>query len=182
MDQVQKELKLTEEQIGKVKAVSEKLRAEMSSQFAAAREIEDRAKRRAKTDELRDQLDRNAREQLGDTLSQEQMRRLFQIRMQVRPVVESLARQRVAERLKLTDDQKKKVADINKDTQAKQSELFAALRGASDERRTELFQKLRQARADADQQALAVLTAEQKTAFQEMQGAKIELPTSRGPR
>jgi Spy/CpxP family protein refolding chaperone len=102
--------------------------------------------------------------------------------MQVRPVTDSLANQYVARRLELTEEQKKKVAEIAEQTQAKQSELFAAMREASDEQRGGLFQKFRQLRSDADEQALAVLTAEQKEAFEEMKGEKIELEMGRGRR
>jgi hypothetical protein len=83
--------------------------------------------------------------------------------------------------LELTDKQQK-VADLTQEMQAKQSELFGAVRGASDEQRQEAFQKLRQLRSDADEKALAVLTAEQKEAFENMKGEKIEFEMVRGRR
>jgi hypothetical protein len=91
--------------------------------------------------ELSDQFDDKVREQLRDVVEREQMMRLYQIRMQVRPVVESLANRYVVRRLELTDEQQQKVADLTKEMQAKQSELFGAMRGASDEQRQEAFQK-----------------------------------------
>ena len=182
LEQVQKEMKLSEEQTAKVKELVEKLGAEMREQYTALREIEDRAQRRAKMTELRDQFDNKVREQLHDVLEREQMMRLYQIRMQVRPVVDSLANRYVVRRLELTEEQQKKVAEIAKETQAKQSELFGAMRDASDEQRSEAFQKLRQVRSDADEKALAVLTAEQKEAFENMKGEKIELEMERGRR
>ena len=181
-EQVQKELKLSEEQVAKVKKVGEELTAQMREQYTALREIEDREKRRAKMTELTDQFDRKAREQLRDVLAREQMMRLYQIRTQVRAVVESLGNTYVARRLNLTEEQKKKVAQINKDMLAKRSELFSGMRNASQEQRTEAIQKLRKVRSDADKEALAVLTAEQSKAFQEMQGEKIELEMQRGRR
>jgi len=182
LEQVQKELKLNEEQLGKVNKVSEELSAEMRKQYTALREIEDREKRRAKMTELVDQSDRKAREKLRDVLTREQMSRLYQIRMQVRPVVDSLSNRYVAGRLKLTEEQKKKLAQINKDAQAKRSELFRDLRNASRQRRTEAFQKYRNIRSETDKAALAVLTAEQKKAFEEMKGKKIELEMRRSQR
>ena len=110
---------------------------------------------------------REAREQLHDVVKREQMIRLYQIRLQVRALVDSLANRYVAGRLELTDQQKEKVAQIAKDSQAKQSELFATMRAASGEQRSEVYQKFRQLRSDADEKALGVLTAEQKTAFEE---------------
>jgi len=182
LEQVQKELKLSAEQVAKVKKVSEDLTAQMREQYTPLREIEDREKRRAKMTELTDQFDRKAREQLRDVLAREQMSRLYQIRTQVRAVVESLGNTYVAGKLNLTEEQKKKVAQINKDMLAKRSQMFSGMRNASQEQRAEATQKLRKVRSDADKEALAVLTAEQSKAFQKMQGEKIELEMQRGRR
>ena len=114
MEQVQKEMKLTPEQTAKVNEVVEKLGAEMREKYAALREIEDRAERRAKTTALSDEIDDQLRDQLRDALSREQMMRLYQIRMQVRPAAESLANPYVARRLELTEEQQKKVAEVAK--------------------------------------------------------------------
>ena len=182
LEQVQKEMKLNDDQTAKVKELVEKLRAEMREQYAALREIEDRAQRRAKITELSDQFDGKVREQLRDVVPREQMMRLYQIRMQVRPVVDSLSNRYIVRRLELTEEQKKKVAEIAEETQAKQGKLFSAMRDASDEQRSEAFQKLRRIRGDAGEKALAVLTAEQKEAFENMKGEKIELEMDRGRR
>ena len=179
-EQVQKEMKLSEEQTTKVQEIVNKLRAEMEEQYTALRGIEDRDQRRAKMTELRDQSDQMVREQLRDVVEREQVMRLYQIRMQVRAVVDSLANRYVSGRLELTDDQKNKLNEINKAVGAKQSEVYATMRNASDEQRSEAFQKLRKIRSDADAEALALLNAEQKAAFEEMKGEKIELQTRRG--
>jgi Spy/CpxP family protein refolding chaperone len=182
MEQVQKEMKLSEEQMTTVQGIVEKLGAEMQEQYTALREIEDRDQQRAKLTELRDQSDQKVREQLGDVVEREQVMRLYQIRMQVRAVVDSLANRYVSGRLELTDDQKNKLAEINKRVGAKQSEVYATIRDASGEQRSEAFQKLRKIRSNADAEALALLTAEQKAAFEEMKGEQIELQTQRGRR
>jgi len=183
LEQVQKEMKLSEEQTAKVNEFVEKLQAELREQYAALREIEDRAEQQTKMTELSDQSDDKVREQLREmALERDQVMRLYQIRMQVRPAVESLSNQYVARRLELTEEQQKKVAEIGKETQAQLSELFAAMREASDEQRSEAFQKLRQLRSAADEKALALLTAEQKEAFENMKGEKIELEMRRGRR
>jgi Spy/CpxP family protein refolding chaperone len=176
-EQVQKELKLSEEQVAKVNEISEKLREEMSEQFAALRDVEDREQQRAKMTELSNAMDRKAREQLRDVMEREQTMRLYQIRMQVRPVVDSLSSRRLAGRLELTEEQQTKLAQIDKEMQAKQTELFSAMRDASD--RGEFFQKFRQLRSDTDEKALAVLNDEQKEAFKKMQGEKFELEMRR---
>jgi Spy/CpxP family protein refolding chaperone len=180
IEQVQKELKLDDEAIAKVEKLREKIRGEMTEQYSAARNIEDREKRSAKNAELRNQYDQKAREGLRDVVAREQMMRLYQIRMQVRDVVDSLENRYVARRLELNDVQKEKLAKINKDAQAKRSELFSGIRDASDEQRRERFEKYRKLRTETGEQALGVLTAEQKKAFEDMKGEKIELPSRRG--
>lgn len=182
VEEVQKEMKLTEEQTAKVKEVVEKLRTELREKSSALEEIEDRGERREKMTALSDEFDGKLREQLRDVIPREQMMRLYQIRLQVRPVLESLANERVAGRLQLTDEQKSKVAEISKDMQAKQSELYGKMRDASDEQRSEIFQKMRTLRSEADKKALGVLTEEQKKAFEEMKGAKFEMPEREGRR
>ena len=179
VEQVQKELKLDDEAVAKVGKLREKIREELTEPYSAARKIEDREKRFAKYAELRDQGDRKAREGLRDVLVREQMMRLYQIRMQVRAVVNSLENRFVARRLELTDEQKEKLAKINKDARAKRSELFSGLRDASDEQRREAFEKFRNLRTETGEQALGLLTAEQKKAFEDMKGEKIELPSRR---
>jgi Spy/CpxP family protein refolding chaperone len=182
IEQVQKDLKLSDEVAAKVTELRQKLGAEMREKFAALREIEDREQRRAKMTELSDEFERKAREQLRGVLSREQMMRAYQIRMQVRPAIDSLANRFVARRLELTEEQQQKLAQIGKEVEAKQSELRGTMRDATQEQRTEIFQKLRKIRSDANEKALGVLTAEQKEAFEKMKGEKIELPTRRGPR
>ena len=109
-------MKLNEEQTTKVQEIVEKLRTEMREQYTALREIEDRQKRREKMTELSDEFDGKVREQLRDVVQREQMMRLYQIRMQVRAVVDSLANRYVAGRLELTDEQKEKLAEIDKES------------------------------------------------------------------
>ena len=66
MEQVQKEMKLSEEQTAKVKQVVEKLGTEMREQYAALREVEDRQQRMEKSAALSDEFDGKLREQLRD--------------------------------------------------------------------------------------------------------------------
>ena len=175
-EEVQKELKLNEEQLARVNKLSEGAREE----FAALRDIEDRQERTAKMTELTEQLDKKAREQLRDVLEREQMMRLFQIRMQVNSAVDNLSIQFLARRLELTDEQKETLANISKEMEAKRSELRAAMRDES--QRSDAFQKFRELRDAADEQAVGVLTAEQKASYDEMKGEKFERPSRRGPR
>jgi hypothetical protein len=185
IEQVRNELKLSAEETGKVTELSEKLRAEMREKSTALREIDDQAQRRVKMTELMDESNRKASGQLRELLSREQMMRLYQIRMQVRPLTDSLANRRVASRLQLTEAQQSKVAAIVKAVQTQQSQLRGSmrnLRDATQEQRTEVFQKSRKIRIAAEEEVLGLLTGEQKEALEKMKGPKIELPARRGRR
>jgi hypothetical protein len=144
------------------------------------RDIEDRQERTAKMAELTEKLDRKAREQLRDVLEREQMRRLFQIRMQVSSDVDNLSNTWIARRLELTDEQKEKLAEISKELQAKSSELRAVMQDEA--QRSDVFQKLRELREAADTRAVGVLTAKQKESYEASKGEEFELPSRRGPR
>lgn len=179
VEKVRQELKVSDEQADKVRESSKKLWGEMSEQFGSLREIEDRQEQMEKYIELGDKLDEKARGVLGEILSGEQMIRLYQIRLQVRGPVYGLNHPWIANRLKLTEEQKKKAARLEKTTRQKTLKLFAGLRDLSrDERRekwTEIREKLGKIREAADKKALGLLTGEQKEAFEGLKGDKFEL-------
>jgi Spy/CpxP family protein refolding chaperone len=176
LEAVQKELKLTEEQVGKVREATKNLRAEMREQRAALREITSPQERRAKATALSAELDRKARQALRDVLSREQWMRLFQIRIQVGGTLAALTNPRIAARLKLTDEQNQKVAEIQKTVQEKTSAIRRGLRNLSQQERTERLAEARKLGQKAEQDALAVLTADQKEAFNKMKGEPFKLP------
>ena len=182
-EEVQKELKLSEEQVAKVGEIGEKLREAMREEYAGLREIEDAQERRAKMTELSNQFDRKALGELREVLSREQMMRLFQIRLQVRGTLDALNNRRIAGRLNLTDEQREKAAALEKATQDKVTEAYAPLRDLSQEERrqkmTELREKTTKLREEAEKKALGLLTAEQKEALEKMKGEKFELPPRR---
>jgi len=179
LEQVQKELKLSEDQIGKVKEIGEKLRTERRVKYAGLRDIQDAEKRWAKMTELRNQFDEKARGQVREVLSNEQMMRLYQIRLQVRGAVYGVNNRWVAGRLKLTDEQKKKAAELEKATQKKILEIFSGLRNLSQEERGKKYAELREKagkiRSEADKQAVGLLTTEQKAEFEKLKGKPFKL-------
>lgn len=182
IEEVRKDLNLTDDVAAKVTELTEKLSTEMREQTASLRDLQDREERRTKMAEVRDEYDTKTREQLREVLSREQMMRLFQIRMQNRAAIDSLTNQWIAGRLELTDEQKQKLADISKEADTKQSELRASMRDAGNDQRSEINQKLRDLRTETDSQATGVLTSEQKESFESMKGEKLELPRRGGQR
>lgn len=175
IEKVRKELKVTDAAAAKIKAIGAKLRAEMRKKYTELRKIKDADKRRAEFAKLRTEYDRNSHKQLHDVLSREQMRRLYQIRSQYRAVTDTLASKYVAGKLKLTDEQKAKIAKIGADAYAKRRALYSGMRNADEAKRTEARKKSGELRAEADKQALAVLTPAQKKTFEEMKGKKFEI-------
>ena len=182
-EQIQKELKLSEEQVTKVGEVGQKYREEMRPKWTALREIEDREQRRAKMTELTEQSEEKSRNQLREVLAREQMIRLYQIRLQIRGPVYGLNHKFIAGRLKLTPEQREKAAQIQKDSQQKTREAFQGMRGLSQEERrqkmSEVREKLGKIRSDAAEQVLSVLTAQQKEQFEKLKGEKFELQRRR---
>ncbi len=179
-EQVQKELKLTDDQTAKVKEIGEKLREEMSSQWSGVREMEDRDARRAKMTELTKQMDEKSREGLRDVISWEQLMRLYQIRLQIRGSVYGLNHEWIANRLQLTSEQKDKLSEIKKSNEQTMREAFSSFRDLSQEERREKMGEFRKIRTDADEQALGVLTDEQKTTYEQLKGEKFEFERRRG--
>ncbi|MDP6635927.1 MAG: hypothetical protein QGG42_13590 [Phycisphaerae bacterium] len=177
---VQKDLKVKEDEIAKIKKINDTLRADMRKQYTELRKIKDAGKRRTKMGELRTQYENNARKQLQDVLSRDQMIRLYQIRSQYRAVTDTLASTYVAKKLKLTDDQKTKAAKIGSDERTKRYEIYRTLRDADEKKRAEAYKKLGQLRADADKTALELLTEEQREELEKMKGKKLELRTPKG--
>ena len=179
LEQVQNELKLSQDQIDKVKDIGEKLREEMGEQFAGLRQIEDRQERWAKMAEMGEQFDEKAHGQVRQLPSSEQMIRLYQVRLQVRGAVYGVNNQWIANRLKFTDEQRKKAAELEKTTREKISEAFSGLRDLPQEERrkkyAEVREKVGKIRSEADEQALGLLTAEQKGEFEKLKGEKFEL-------
>jgi hypothetical protein len=183
LEQVQKELKLSEEQIGKVRTILREspgeTREEMREQVTRLQEIEDAQKRRLKMFELMDQFDQKARGEIGEVLSGEQMRRLHQIRLQVRGAVYGLNNKWIAGRLKLTDEQRSKAAELEKATQLRIMEANRWFGNLSPDQRREKLAEHRENRGkirrEANKEALRLLTAEQKKAFEKIKGQRIEL-------
>jgi hypothetical protein len=123
----------------------------------------------------KEQAERNKqmKEQLEEVLLPEQIERLEQIGLQVRGV-QALGDDDVAAKLKITDAQKKELAEVREKLQGemrdKMRELFAS--GNRDGMR-EAFAKVQ---ADMEKEVIGVLDSGQQKQFEEMKGAKFEMP------
>jgi len=166
---VQEELKLTDEQVKKVeKAVSE-VRDKNREEFEKIRDLsgDQRAERGVA---LRRKVDEETRESLRGVLEPNQVRRMRQIRLQVRGA-DALAEPRVQEALELTADQKTKIHEINEDAHEDMREIF---RDAGDDREGAM-RKLRALHKETLDRAIGVLSDKQKVEWKERTGEPFEL-------
>jgi len=164
IEEVQKELSITDEQ-------KAKLREAMTGQRASFQELQNLSaeERRAKVTEMTNKIE----ETVKGILDAKQQDRLGQLRIQ-REGGAALARAEVAEKLSLTAEQKEQIAKIQKD--AAPAAGTTNFRDLPEAERTKLFTEMREKREKAAASLLAVLTADQKAAFEKLQGAKFDFP------
>ena len=112
----------------------------------------------------------SAEQEAVKVLTPEQTERLDQISLQVRGA-SALTDEKVAEKLKITADQKQKLEDIQRQTREKMGAIFQG--GGDREANMKKFTELRE---ESSKQALAVLSDEQRGQFEKLQGEKVTLP------
>lgn len=152
---VQEELKMSNEQVSKIKELSEKQR----EAFQGLRDLS-QEERRTKMQDLAKANDKA----VNEILKPEQLKRIKQISLQQQ--VKSrlgfvLSNEEIAKSLKITDEQKGKMKEI----QDKAREETQGL--GRDE---EGFKKRQEVMKATNEKVMGLLTAEQKTKLKEMQG------------
>jgi Spy/CpxP family protein refolding chaperone len=172
LEEVQTELKLTDEQKGKVT----KLNADLGEERRAAREDSagDFEKMRKEVALLNAEFDK----EWHAALDEAQQKRSQEIYLQVNGPV-ALTDEPIAKALAITDEQKGKLETALDESRAKSREAFQNFQSLSDEERAKKSEEVSKAR---DESLLAVLTDEQKKQFEEMHGAKLEVDLSKLPR
>ncbi len=171
---VQKELKLTDEQARKLEAFRTEAREMAREQARGLRDLPADG-RRAKLQELTRSSNEALQKGLADTLKPEQVKRFEQIAVQAAP--DAFGIPRVQEALKLTDDQKAQIKEINEET-------TKSMRGLRDEFRNDreaAMKKGAEMRKGAKEKAAALLTDDQKKAWKELIGEPYEVKFEPGP-
>ena len=180
--QVQKELKMTEEQTTKIG----EMQREMFAGFGrgggggGGQNLSDE-ERQKQREEFQKKAEENNKKMVA-LLDDGQNARLKQIQLWTMGVAGLAADQGVAKEtaaaLKLTDDQKEALKTITEESGKKNQEVFAGFRGADEEKRTKLMAQMAENRKETEAECLAVLTDEQKAQFDKMKGPKFELDMS----
>ncbi len=180
-EHVQKDLKLTPEQKDKLKAINEEFRAERRKQIEAlagatpeqrrAKVLELRAKARQSREEYRKKIDA--------VLLPEQRNRLGQISLYLRGPLAALVDEQVANALKLTDAQRKQIQAIEEATGEKVRSAWQDHRQQHSPAQGDLEAKASELRDQAVEQALGVLTPEQKDSFDKMKARDVPVQRPR---
>jgi Spy/CpxP family protein refolding chaperone len=189
-EQVQKELNLTDDQKTKLTQLGEKLRESFRSQMAGMENLS-REERQAKFRENMEKMQKEAEAKVPEIMGQvaqilkpEQLIRAKQIQLQLEGA-EALQRPEVAEAIGLSDEQKKKLESLAEEGRKKIGEMFEAGRSQGQqgqdggrERFAGMREKMDKMRQEGQQQAMAVLTADQKTKLAEIMGKPVEIDRS----
>jgi Spy/CpxP family protein refolding chaperone len=178
IEQVQKELELADEQKAEIKKLTDEMQERTRAAFAGVRDLSEE-ERRAKFEEMAKEGEARlaeAKKKIDEVLLPEQRERLDQIVLQVQGT-QALATEAVAAKLSLSDEQKKKIEEVQEAQGEKMRELREAGRDGGGR---EAFDKLR---TETQEKVNAILTAEQKEKLAQLKGKAFELDRSqfRGP-
>lgn len=165
---VQKELKLSDEQIGKVDDTLRETMQKHQDDFAALRDLS-QEERPAKMAELNKTISSEVKKSLS--LSDAQSKRFDQISLQARGL-QAFNDPSVASKLKLTDDQKSKIREIQ---ESSRGQFQGFNKDASEEERAEARKKMAATQKENWTKAQALLTADQKDTWKELTGDPVEI-------
>ena len=160
-ENVKKELGLVDEQVAKLQALNEKMRAEMGTMFQGLRELPDE-KRQAKFEELREKMTARAadmQKQVEAELLPMQVERLKQLNVQNQlrrsGTSDALTGDTLSKELGLTEEDKERVKKV------------------AEAAETELRTKTEQLREEAKQKILSALSPAQQAKFKQLTGTPI---------
>lgn len=166
IEPVQTELQLTDEQKASAQKMADDNRQAMMdlrNSGATPEEMGEKIQERAKEN----------KKKVEELLKPEQRERLEQIALQIGGGA-ALSRPEIADKLGLSDEQKKKLEKISEDAQQKRMDLFSAGPPSDQQEMQDRMQKVQKINDEQKSKATEVLTAEQKDKFEKMQGKKFD--------
>jgi len=166
---VQKEIKATDEQVTKLDALAAETREKMTEARSKTEGLEGE-ERRNKAMEINREINAGVMTSLGSILKPEQTKRFEQISLQSRGI-QAFADPKVAEGLKITDEQKEKLKGINESANEQRREL---MQGFQDDREGTM-KKLAEFNKELMGKVAALMTDDQKKAWKEMTGEPYEI-------
>ncbi len=168
---VQKELKLSDEQVKKIKDIGQKIGDKHKDDFAALAKV-DEQERREKVQKWFKAISEETEKELASVLTPEQSKRLKQISLQMRGS-QAFNEEEVQKSLNLTDDQKDKIKTLNEDLGKEMQGLVQP--GQDFFKFQEVRQKAATLRKETVEKVVALLTDDQKKAWKEMTGDLFEV-------
>ncbi len=181
-DAVQKELAISEEQKKSLSELSDQLRSDALEIFSSLQDLtpEEQKEHMPELMKMIGEKGSAMQEKIDKMLDDKQKARLKELSLQSRGAT-ALEDDEVIAALKITDEQKQKLADIREEGNKLIEQAMQALRGgggggdAGEARR-----KMGAMRKELTEKALAVLTPEQTKQLDKLKGAKFDFPPQRG--
>jgi hypothetical protein len=166
---VQKELKATEEQVSKLNELARESFERQRERMQGLRDLPPEERREKVQAEMRAARE-EIRKRLAGILNADQVKRFEQIQTQQSGAA-ALLESQVAEKLKLSDEQKATVREINDQLGASMREIFPDFQ--SD--REGAMKRMAEARKQAIEKAVAAMNDAQKAAWKELTGEPFEV-------
>lgn len=168
LDEVQGDLKLSDEQKTKITEINDDFAQKRRDLFSGG------FGRLAETRAEMEKLSREASGEVDKTLDDTQRQRLQQIDIQVNGAA-ALNDPNVVAELKLSDEQQKQLEDARTENVKSAEEAIGSFGDMSRDERREKFREMSDA---ASERLLGVLTPEQKTQFEAMKGEPLDIDPS----
>jgi Spy/CpxP family protein refolding chaperone len=163
--EVQDALKLTEDQKTKIEKINEDSRGEVRKAFQDGGGDRDKMMEIAK----------DTSNKINEVLDAGQQKRLVGIMIQVNGAA-AIADPAVAKELNITDDQKKKLAEVRQGVRSELEKLRDD-NGSREDR----AKKVQEIQDDVNKKILAELTSDQQAQLESLKGEKIDVSQLRGP-
>jgi Spy/CpxP family protein refolding chaperone len=166
LNEVEEALKLTDEQKEKIDELNDDLRDKF-------REVLEEGGQR---EELQ-KVAQSGSQKLIEILDEPQEKRITEVAIQVYGPNAILIHPTLGEFLKVTDEQRTEMTDLQRENMQSMGDAFREMRD-QELSRDEMRTKFEQLRADADKKLLAVLTDEQRKQLDSLKGEKVEIDMS----
>ena len=171
-DKVVLDLKITEEQRGKVQELIQSVRDDLAKLRSRLPEQRDAALAAVRL-KIQSVL-QEYRRKLEDILTPEQDHRLREIVMQVRGMT-ALKDADIAQALKLTTEQQSQVQELSEIAHAARGDLIRSARGSGRAGRIARREKVRELRTSLNADLKALLTSEQLARYEKLKGAHFDV-------
>jgi hypothetical protein len=180
---VQKELKIDEEQAGKLKEWAREFGAKQREKMQEAMKDVPMEERFQKIGAIMAELNKDAYKEIGSVLKEEQVKRLKQIEVQVAGT-RAFALPNVKEALKINEEQAEKIQDISRSSFKEIAELREefGLKGfggpqLEPDKQKEYDKKMAGITKDVMDKIMATMSDEQKKTYKDLTGEAVDVAT-----